>query len=309
MVPQRTLLLGLLLGACGAPADQGDLVGDDTDDTTPGADDPYAGLPAPKAPAAYSKGTCPELVAGENTKFASGKRTNREFLLRLPADPEGAGVVFMWHGNGDTMEAFDRYLDAKGAAKELDVIAVIPEAGSGGYGLDWSVPPNDPSADATFFDDLLSCLDAQYGIDRRRVYTMGFSAGALWSSWLVMHRAEHLASAVIFSGGSDGSVGIGPKVNPYAKPAWRIPVVMTEGGADDVVAVNFTQMSRSMAGKLRDDRSVAVLCSHTQGHTPPTGWNSWAWDFLDAHVHRSLPSPYADGEDPSGTLPAGCTWE
>ena len=38
----------------------------------------------------------------------------------------------------------------------------------------------DPAADLTLFDDILACLDQQYDIDNKRVYTSGFSAGGLW---------------------------------------------------------------------------------------------------------------------------------
>ena len=37
-----------------------------------------------------------------------------------------------------------------------------------------------------------------------RIYTTGFSAGGLWSTWLVMHRSHRIAAAAVFSGGVGG---------------------------------------------------------------------------------------------------------
>jgi hypothetical protein len=276
--------------------------GDDTVDT-----DPYAGLPEPAAPGAYSAGECPAMD-GVVSDFRSG-RYSRTFRVHLPRETDGAGVLFLWHGNGDSAEGFDRYMDGEGLARELGVITVIPDAGAGGLGLDWSVPPNDTKGDAGFFDDMLACLSAQYPLDLRRVYSAGFSAGALWTSWLAMNRADHLAAAVTFSGGSDGgAMGIAV-VNGYKTPAWDIPVLMTEGGPSDQVIVNFEDMTESMSTQLREDGSTVVVCSHGEGHTPPSGFDRWAWDFLDAHVYGRLPSPYAGGADPSGKLPGYCAGE
>ncbi|MCB9683204.1 MAG: hypothetical protein H6733_17190 [Alphaproteobacteria bacterium] len=294
----RWLPLMALAVACG----EGGNATDDGDTDTVG-DDPYAGLPAPAPVVAYD-GTCPAMD-GNVEDFTAGSRNGHSFRIHLPKKTDGAGVLFLWHGNGDTAQNFDRYMDGEGLARQLKVITVIPETLGNSFGVDWTVPPNETSRDADLFDAILSCLDAQYDLDLRRVYTAGFSAGALWSSWLVMNRADHLAAAVIFSGGSDGLGG----VNPYDTPAWHIPVLMTEGGPSDQVFVNFQQMTNTMATKLRADGSTAIVCSHRQGHTPPTGYDDWAWDFLDANVFGQEPSPYADGEDPSGNLPDSCAWE
>jgi poly(3-hydroxybutyrate) depolymerase len=235
--------------------------------------------------------------------------------VSLPKKAQGAGVLFLWHGNGDTSSNFSRAMQADDLAKQLHAIVVTPDkyAAPGdtfAMFVDWGVPPRDTTTDAALFDDVLSCLDSQYAIDRHRVFTAGFSAGALWSSWLVMNRADHLAAAVVFSGGTDGNA-VGNEINPYSTPSWDIPVLLTEGGKTDVFAglVDFHEMVPTMAQKLRADGSTAIVCSHTQGHTPPSGFDAWSWPFLDAHVYGALPSPYADGADPSGLLPDTCAWE
>lgn len=294
-------LVTTMLIACG-PGGDGP-AGDDTDALS---DDPYAGLPPPAQPGTYA-GTCPDMSV-DVEGFASGRSQSRKFLVHVPKKAEQPGVLFLWHGNGDTAANFDRYMDGASLARKLDAIVIVPDAGAGGLGMDWSVPPNQPDeGDAAFFDDVLACLDAQFELDLRRVYTVGFSAGAMWTSWLIMNRAEHLGGAITFSGGSDGSAFGLATVNPYSTPAWDIPVLMTEGGARDEVIVNFQQMTDSMSTQLREDGSTVVVCSHTQGHTPPSGYDDWAWDFLKAHHYGIKASRYANDADPSGALPDYCS--
>ncbi len=303
----RLWLLTLGLAACAPTTSVEDESG--TDDTEAESDDTDSLLPAPAEAPAYSGDACPALDGGKVEDFASGTLT-RELIVRLPKNKKKKlGVLFLWHGNGDTMENFDAYMKAPSLAEDLGAIVVVPESGAGGLGLDWAVPPNNPNADDTFFGDILGCLAEQHDVDLSRVFTAGFSAGALWSSWLVLNRAEHLAAAVIFSGGSDGSVGIGPKVNPYATPSWDIPVVMTHGGSSDVVGVSFKPMTESMSEQLREDGSTAIVCAHNEGHTPPAGFQSWAWAFLDAHRYGLPASPYATKADAPDGLPGTCAWK
>lgn len=297
-------LLPLALFACSG----GSSSGDDTDSDGASAD-PNANLPKPSPPADYSGGTCPKIKAGTMSGFESNG-TARKFQVALPPEPQGAGLIFFWHGNGDTGTNFAAYLNASKIAKKYNLIVFTPEKGAGGIGLDWGVPPSNEKADLTFFDDMLSCADQQYNIDRRRVYTLGFSAGALFSSFLTLNRADHLAGAVIFSGGSDGGVsGVGGGVNDYVTPAWDIPVLMTEGGPNDQVIINFHDMTENMSTKLRADGSTVIVCHHTQGHTPPSGFDAYVWPFLDAEVFGQAKSPYADGQDPSGEIPDMCVWD
>lgn len=278
----------------------------DGDTATGDSIDTGEALPEPEAPPGYSGDSCPAFSAG--TVEIESNNLTREVVVSLPAKPEGKGVLFLWHGNGDSASNFSAAMGAPGLATEYKWIVVAMEAGSGGLGLDWSVPPNQVKPDVTFFEDVLSCLDEQYGIDRREVYTAGFSAGALWSSWLLTHRAEHLAAGVTFSGGTDGSAGP-VKVNPYSTPSWPVPVLMTHGGPGDNVVVSFKSTTESMSTKLRRDGSTAIVCPHANGHTVPSGYQRWAWPFLKAHRYGMDPSPYADGTDPSGELPDNCAWE
>jgi poly(3-hydroxybutyrate) depolymerase len=107
----------------------------------------------------------------------------------------------------------------------------------------------DAAPDLALFDDLLSCLSEQFQADTTRVYTTGFSAGALWTSYLVVNRAEYLTAAVILSGG----VGM---FFQYQTPAYRLPVLLAWGGPRDTFnggLVRFNELTEAFRDALVAD--------------------------------------------------------
>lgn len=220
---------------------------------------------------------CPAIIDGRIVVEVAGER--RDVLVRLPESPEGAPVVFAFHGNDRAAESFLDDLDVAGLVAATGAIVIAPIGVQRGYFFDWAVPPNDPTPDATLFDVLLGCVDAQHAIDRTRVSVVGFSSGGLWAAWLVGHRAQHLASAVVLSGGTDAPVP-GGCLNPYQVPAWPVPVLVAHGG-DDRAFLDFRQTSEHFAAKLDRDGVPHALCDHGLGHVVPESLGGWAWPWLD----------------------------
>lgn len=275
-------------------AGAGDAATGDSGQSDAGGTEDVGPSETPPDPVAYSGGACPEFSAGANT-FTSYD-LERSVSVYLPDDPAGAGLVFLWHGAGDSAGNFARALGAQTIADEYDVIAVVPSA-SGALPFEWAImPDNDRDIDATLFDDVVSCLDAQYDIDNTRIYTTGFSAGALWSTWLTLHRSEYLAASTTFSGGTDRTI-IG-----YETPARQIPVLAIHGGPSDVFAViiHFDEMTQAMTDALVADGHPVIECDHDSGHTIPFDPYEWAFPFLFSQVYGvpSLPSEPLDAPWP-----------
>lgn len=291
-------LMTTAIWACGG---DGDGPPDSSPDSSSAVID--AAVPSnPAAPAAlepYSEGACPTLVDGAQSFRSAGR--DRTLQVSLPSDPSGAGLLFMWHGNGDNAANFHAALGGPEAAESEHLIVVAPDNCCGNGILDWPVGLGlDPGPDETLFDDLIACTSSQFGIDTYRVYTTGFSAGGLWSSRLLMVRSEYLAGAVIFSGGTDAFV------NTYMTPLYDVPVILLHGGTWDQVVFSFQAITESFAASLVQDGHTVVLCNHGLGHMVPPGFAAWSWPFLSAH-RFGQPSPYA-GSDPSGALPDYCTF-
>jgi predicted esterase len=142
-------------------------------------------------------------------KITSGGMS-REYIVDIPADYDPTHpyrLIFSWHqaygsatgnanglhpaGDGPNFDAknyayFGLHREAT-AAKE-PVIFVAP----GGIGnLPW-----DFNRDSALFDDLLALVDANLCIDDNRVFTTGFSYGAMMSYALSITRQTKLRAAV-----------------------------------------------------------------------------------------------------------------
>jgi predicted esterase len=269
-----------------AVADAGDTSGSDAgaDTAADAAPDVPAGPTAP-APKAYSGGECPTFTEGTNTFTSDGRE--RDVRVFLPPSPEGAGFVTLWHGAGDSASNFSNAFDAQGVADEYNVVVFVPS--STGLAFEWPIlAGEDTDIDAVLFDDLVACADEQFDINNNRVYTTGFSAGALWSTWLLMNRAEYLAAVITFSGGTDASVVL------YSTPAEDVPVLAIHGGPSDTFAIiNFSDMTEAMVESLTEDGHPIIMCDHGRGHTIPFNPYDWAfpWLFAQSWGEPDMPAP------------------
>ena len=247
-------------------------------------------IDVPVAPMAT--GTCPEFMAGRNAFSVNGD--NRAADVYLPGSPEGAPVLFIWHGLGDSAGNMGRAFGASGLASQYGAIVVVPHSSGRFQQSEWSYFGGDPETDGRFFNEMLGCLDAAYDVDMSRIYTTGFSAGALWSTWLLMNRSEYLAAVLLFSGGAGG-------VNPYGTPSHDTPVLAFYGGQSDTFGggfINFAAMTNELTTNLVADGHFVVLCNHNGGHRIPLDPRAYALPFLFEHTFTESLSPYRDGLGP-----------
>ncbi len=237
-------------------------------------EDPEKPQPAPLPD--YSGGDCPPMSAG--TVAISSGANQRQVHLDVPDQPGGAPVLFVYHGAGSNAEQFVSFFRTAHIASTYGVIVVTPSS-TGLFQYEWPfLDHEDASVDTVLFTDVLACLDQQYEIDLARVYTTGFSAGGLWSTYLMMHMSEHLASVAIFSGGTGGMA------SAYQPPSWRIPVLATHGGPTDQVVIRFDISTEEMAVALVDDGHLVIVCAHDGGHTIPWDIPSLMMPFLLSHA-------------------------
>jgi predicted esterase len=301
-----TPLLVLLATACGDDADEPGSPSDPAPapdagagaDATPSPDtdapapDPEPPAPQPPAPPAYSGGACPTLQQGTNTIDVAG--ASRRFELWLPENPEGAPLLFLWHGAGDSASAFGPNFGAGAIARDRGAIIAVPYASEPALLFSWSIlSTDDRDLDLVFFDDMLSCIDAQFAIDRGAVYTTGFSAGALWSTWLLISRAEHLAAVTLFSG------GVSNFTFEYETPGRTVPALLIHGGVEDQVFVRFDEAQEALSEGLSDDGHVVFLCDHGGGHTVPGAMYTIGLEFLFGIRWDAIPDRFA------GAVPEG----
>jgi predicted esterase len=214
-----------------------------TSGTTDATGEPTTDGEAPTIPFTCSGGA---IVPGMNSIDVGG--ASRTFLADFPADLDRPlGVLFSWHGYGDTAMNFRAAVGLDpDADPALPVVVITPED-SGlppPMGLDWDIaggaaPDN---VDLALFEAVLGCLDAQYEVDATRIYSFGFSAGSVMTNLLHSSYPELLTTIVSASGAWFNDAAEAELVNifdidwnwPALDPAVGGTVLLTHGGPTDV---------------------------------------------------------------------------
>jgi predicted esterase len=279
---------------------------------------PPAGAPTPPAPKAYSGGTCPKLAAGSNALTSSGNM--RTFLLAVPANlqpTEQLPVVFLWYWLKGSSQDFYTIADIQAAVDQQRFVAVIPDA-KGDLLYNWPFTVNEAQArvdeELTFFDDMLSCVSAQYAVNASCVSSVGVSAGALFTDQLVGARSEYFSSFISLSGGV-AYPSPTALLRPFTPPSHPMPAIVLWGGSEDVcLLIEFQPASQALEQALGAECEFMVECVHNCGHSEPPftaaqGLSTYGalWEFVMDHPYW-LPtgtSPYTTKGLPAG-LPSWC---
>lgn len=260
--------------------------------------------------------SCDALAAGTVNGFTVDS-IDRQFILTLPRGataPSGHWpVVFNWHGLGDTAANMNGLLAGAVNNASMPFILVTPESThllptTSPIGIEWdNIRTRQDSRDARFFDAVLQCLDSRWGVDRDRVYTVGFSAGAIMSDLLGVLRGSQIAAVVSFSGGYFSDPMNPPTLGPLSTypqwpalaPAARYSQLVVYGGTADmfslaIAAAHFNQFAANDIPYLNTARHDVVACGHGGGHTIPTGVQATQIvEFLAAHPRTVTSSPWA----------------
>jgi len=140
-------------------------------------------------------------------------------------------LLLAWHGFGATVRGLLDRLDI--LANWPDAIIVVPEGlprrlgdAGGPARAGWQIAEGElDDRDLRLFDALLPRLEKRYCVDPSRVYSTGFSNGAMLSNLLGCLRGEKLAAIAPVGGKGPDAEQCGPPV----------PVRLTHGKADERV--------------------------------------------------------------------------
>ena len=274
-----------------------------------------AGAPEPPSPKSYSGGSCPQIVPGYNTGFTSDGRS-REFMLVAPSDHDPSKsypLVFAWyHITGNAMD-FVEYIDVQAVADAKQMIFVIPQD-SGMFEATWPMTPlddNQADVDLVFFDDLLSCIHAQFSVNLSCVASAGVSSGGLWTAFLGQRRGEYLASNLVFSGGYPTEFA--SEWWSWQESSHRFASLVLWGGPDDKLGIDFHHASINYIDHLSGDGHFIVRCEHDQGHgAPPPDDDqdeppvSAIFDFVLQHPYWFEGSSIYQTDGPPEDMPSYC---
>jgi predicted esterase len=227
---------------------------------------------------------CNPIAAGASTVIVNG--VTRTFSVQLPRDTSRMALLFLWHGWMQVPTEFANTIvydvparkwlsfDPNAFPMPLMIVTpcdtkLIPPAG-----LDWDIVSG--AKDFPFFEAMLQCAQQQFTIDKTRIYSFGFSAGAVFTN-LLSAKYPHLFAATISESGawfndqtqwSDVSIPIIQWQWPQFNPADRGNVLLTHGGPNDYATViSLENTNRKALPFLHKNGRTVIECAHTFGHT------------------------------------------
>jgi hypothetical protein len=251
------------------------------------------GMASP-APAGSSDPVIP-MVSGDCPMWANGTITYMGLAgIQLAAGTKPAGatapMLVYWHGTGSTSGEFS--LMAGPVANGVIAAGGVIVSFQGTTGGDlYSGTSIFGVGDLKIVDQLVACAVKDHGIDPRRIYTMGCSAGGLFSTAMAALRSSYVAAAAPNSGG---------EVVNAAFENSHVPALMTVHGkmGSDVVVVDFSQTSATADTAFKGKGGFVIDCDTGAGHCGGSGLAPDAWTFFQAH-------PFGVSPEPWKALPAG----
>jgi poly(3-hydroxybutyrate) depolymerase len=222
-------------------------------------------------------------VSQDNSKHATGQIVkesidsggrSRTYYLFVPTRlAPGAPMIVTLHGSGrDGRSLVEKWKDI--AASEGIVLAGPDSLSSTG----WSAPQDGPE----FLHDVIEAVGKKYGIDPRRVYLFGHSAGASFALNISMLESGYFAATAVHAGAMD------QQTYPLIDLAKRkIPIALFVGTRDQFFPLSKVRATRDAL----QVRGFSVLLTEMVGHDHDyygrsAEINRNAWEFLRA---RELP--------------------
>ncbi len=167
---------------------------------------------------------------------------NRTYLLHVPTGYDGSTpwpLVFVLHGaggGGKSMEQLTGFSDKADAEK---FIVVYPN-GTGSpqmWATGMSPHPHSTADDVGFIRALLNKLEHDLKVDHKRIYSCGFSMGAMMTYRLGAEMSDTFAAIGVASG-TIGTKQPDGMVYEILNPAHPVPVIAFHGKQDQVVGYN-----------------------------------------------------------------------
>jgi hypothetical protein len=256
-----------------------------------------AAVPAPEAsvlasskPAAEklpkAKQSWPELREGTVT-FAG---TPVRLWMGSDGDSKLGPLVFYWHAADADVGEIISGLGSETIEKIKSLggmVAALEQSSEEGVatGTYWH------TGDLAIADEVVACaLSSGVGIDPGRIHSVGFSGGALQTTYMAYARSNYLASVVTYSGGLH-SWWSSPQLQD---PANVVPAMVVHGKlGEDFRLMDFSLSSAAYNKSIRERGGFSLDCTHEVGHHIPEGVGAAALRFLLDHTYKTSPSPYA----------------
>lgn len=135
---------------------------------------------------------------GTNTYKITSAGLNREYIVNIPEnyDPNSPHrVVFGMHwlnGSADAVQGWSKWFGLK--ALDKDATIFVAPNGTGNPPL-WTQGEKDHA----FFDDLVTLFESDLCVDKSRIFSVGFSFGAMFTNSLAQTHQDVLRGVVVYA--------------------------------------------------------------------------------------------------------------
>lgn len=176
-------------------------------------------------------------LAEDGTGLAVYDGVKHEIIVNLPEATEGAPLVVMLHGYGESASAFMQKTDFEQEANPLGYAVIYvtgapsPEDKTSATGWNSGIGISS-NKDVEFLCALANDLCSTYSLDRNRVFAVGFSNGAFMTHRLALEANDIFAAVVSVAGMMPENIWVD-------KPEkCKIGILQITGEKDDVVPKN-----------------------------------------------------------------------
>jgi predicted esterase len=213
---------------------------------------------------------------------------------------DGGPLILYWHGTGSSPAAeVPIAFDTASVVADGGIIAGFVSSSRTGATTGDTGDAVWYQSDAAFADQVVACAIKNSHIDPRRIYTAGYSAGALQTVWMWFARSGYLASVISYSGG-DATINRAPLQDASNPPA----ALVAHGamGSDEFI-LDFASASATWESEIKADGGFSIDCNDGGNHlaffeTRAPNLKSVSYPFLRDHPFGVSPEPYT-------TLPSG----
>jgi polyhydroxybutyrate depolymerase len=192
--------------------------------------------------------------------------TPRQVILDVPDSVQpGRPVPLLldFHGFGHSGAGVWNVSGFKALAARDGFITAYPEGlpvelhlrGEDVTGPGWQMYAIAGNRDLAFTAALLDQLERDYCVDRRRIYSTGFSNGAFFSQLLACAMADRIAAVAPVSGGT---------LRVDCAPTRPVPILIQHGSEDELIPVSMGRESRdrwrTLDGCTGDAQAEGASC-------------------------------------------------
>ena len=233
--------------------------------------------------------------------------TARRVILDVPEAVKvgaPAPVLLDFHGFGHSGAGVWQVSGFKALAKEQGFITAYPEGlpvrltlrGESMEAPGWQIDGLDGNRDVAFTAALLDTLERDYCVDRRRIYSTGFSNGAYFSQVLACALPDRIAAVAPVSGG---------RLRFDCTPSRPVPILIQHGSEDDLIPPDAARQARDAWREINgcqgdvqaagpacerwtECKAAAVVeyCEEPYAHRWPPQATARVWEFLSS---KTLP--------------------